>query len=146
MTITVQQVLNLKGDNNIYSVTPDMLIYDAIKRMDEVKVGALIVMENDRLVGIISERDYTRKVILRDKSSKTTQVREIMTERVLCVTPEQTIDECLVIMSQNHIRHLPVIKDNRPVGVLSVMDVVQSIISEKELMIEQLENYISGVS
>lgn len=146
MTTTVQQILKVKGDNNIYSVSPDMTVYDAIKLMDEVKVGALIVLDNDRLAGIISERDYTRKVVLRDKSSKTTPVRDIMTEKVMCVTPDHTTDECLVIMSQNHIRHLPVIQDGRPAGVLSVMDVVQSIISEKELIIEQLENYISGVA
>ena len=81
MTITVQQLINAKGDDNIYSVTPDMMVFDAIKLMDEVKVGALIVLENDRLAGIISERDYTRKVVLRNKSSRTTPVREIMTRR-----------------------------------------------------------------
>ncbi len=146
MTITVQQLLNSKDDSNIYSVTPDMMVYDAIKLMNEVKVGALLVLENDRLAGIISERDYTRKVILQSKSSQSTPVRDIMTQKVLYVTPEQSMDECLVIMSKNHIRHLPVLVGDQPVGVLSVMDVVQNIISEKEHIIEQLENYISGVA
>ncbi len=99
MTITVQQLLNSKDDSNIYSVTPDMMVYDAIKLMNEVKVGALLVLENDRLAGIISERDYTRKVILQSKSSQSTPVRDIMTQKVLYVTPEQSMDECLVIMS-----------------------------------------------
>ena len=146
MTITVQQLLNGKKDNNLYSVTPDMMVFDAINLMNEFKVGALIVLDNDKLVGIISERDYTRKVIIHNRSSQTTPVRDIMTSNVICVAPEQSMDECLVIMSQNHIRHLPVVKDGRPVGILSVMDVVQNIISEKELIIEQLENYISGAA
>jgi len=114
--------------------------------MNDVNIGALLVLEGDRLAGIISERDYTRKVVLQSKSSQTTPVRDIMTEKVLFVTPEQSMDECLVLMSKYHIRHLPVLKDDRPVGVLSVMDVVGNIISEKELIIEQLENYISGVA
>lgn len=146
MTITVQQILNSKDNSNIYSVTPDMMVYDAIHLMNEVNIGALLVLEGDRVAGIISERDYTRKVILQSKSSQTTPVRDIMTEKVLFVTPEQSMDECLVLMSKYHIRHLPVLKDDRPVGVLSVMDVVGNIISEKELIIEQLENYISGVA
>ncbi|MDX1518665.1 MAG: CBS domain-containing protein [Gammaproteobacteria bacterium] len=145
MTITVQQLLNRKGNDEIYSVTPDMMVYDAINMMNKVNVGALLVLENDRLCGIISERDYTRKVILQNKSSQTTPVRDIMTEKVLYVTPDQTINECLVVMSKNHIRHLPVLQGTKPIGVLSVMDVVENIISEKELIIQQLENYISGV-
>ncbi len=145
MTITVQQLLNRKKDANIYSVTPDMTVYDAINRMNEVKVGALIVLENEQLVGIISERDYTRKVILQSKSSQSTPVRDIMTPNVLTVSPDQTMDECLVMMSKNHIRHLPVVDAGKAVGVLSVMDVVQNIIDEKQQIIEQLENYISGV-
>jgi len=146
MTISVQQILNSKDNSNIYSVTPDMMVYDAIHLMNDVNIGALLVLEGDRLAGIISERDYTRKVVLQSKSSQTTPVRDIMTEKVLFVTPEQSMDECLVLMSKYHIRHLPVLKDDRPVGVLSVMDVVGNIISEKELIIEQLENYISGVA
>ena len=146
MTITVQQLLNGKGNDSVYSVTPDMTVFDAINLMSEVKVGALIVLENEKLAGIISERDYTRKVILQNRSSQTTRVREIMTEKVMYVKPEQSMDECLIIMSKNHIRHLPVLMGDKPVGVLSVMDVVQNIISEKEHIIEQLENYISGVA
>lgn len=145
MAISVQQILNRKNNNDIYAVAPDMMVLEAINMMNDMKVGALIVLDNDRLAGIISERDYTRKVILQNKSSQTTAVREIMTENVLYVSPDQSMDECLVIMSKNHIRHLPVVEDGKAIGVLSVMDVVQNIISEKEQIIEQLENYISGV-
>ncbi len=144
MTTTVIQLLKTKG-NSIYSVTPDTTVYDAIKLMDEVKVGALLVIENNQLSGIVSERDYARKVILQDKQSHNTPVKNIMTADVLTVGIHQTVDECLLIMAKNHIRHLPVQEDNKPIGVLSVMDVVKNIISEKELLIEQLETYVSGI-
>lgn len=144
MTTTARQILEAKGFS-IYAVSPDQMVIDAIKVMADAQVGALLVIENDNLAGIISERDYTRKVILNNRSSQTTQVREIMTSRVVYVKPEQTIEGCMVIMSKHHIRHLPVVEDNKPIGVLSVMDVVKNIISEKEFIIQQLENYIAGV-
>lgn len=144
MTITVQQLLDKKG-SNIFSVTPDTFVFDAIKIMDQVSVGALLVVENNQLVGIVSERDYARKVILKDRQSHNTPVRDIMTSTVLSVTPHQSVDECLMIMSKNHIRHLPVLENGQPIGILSVMDVVKNILSEKESLIQQLENYISGV-
>ena len=144
MTSTAMQLLDTKG-NSIYSVTPDTLVYDAIKLMEEVKVGALLVLDGEQLAGIVSERDYARKVILQDRQSHKTKVRDIMTNNVLSVNPHQSIDECLIIMSTHHIRHLPVLEDNKPVGILSVMDVVKNIISEKEFLIEQLEHYISGL-
>ena len=144
MTTTVQQLLE-KKDSTIFSVTPDTVVFDAIKLMDQAKVGALLVLNQEHLVGIVSERDYARKVILKDKQSHNTPVKEIMTSKVLYVGPHQTCDECLVIMSKNHIRHLPVLENEKPIGILSVMDVVKNIISEKEFIIEQLENYISGV-
>ena len=145
MTTTVNQLLNSRV-GEIFSVEPDTLVIDAITLMNEKKVGALPVIKDNRLVGIISERDYTRKVILNNRSSRETMVSEIMTENVKTVTPSQTIDECMVIMSDNHIRHLPVVNNDQPVGVLSVMDVVKNIITEKEFIIEQLEHYITDTA
>lgn len=144
MTTTVQQLLENKG-NNIYSVTPETHVFDAIKMMDKAKVGALLVIEDSGLVGIVSERDYARKVILKDRQSHSTPVKDIMTTNVLFVSPHDSVDQCLKIMSKNHIRHLPVVENNQPIGILSVMDVVKNILAEKETLIEQLENYISGV-
>lgn len=145
MTTTVNQLLNAKpGD--IFSVEPDTLVIDAIKIMDEKKVGALPVIQDNKLVGILSERDYTRKVILNTRSSRETKVNEIMTQNVKTVSPSQTIDECMVVMSDNHIRHLPVVDGDVTVGVLSVMDVVKNIIIEKEFIIEQLEHYITDTA
>ncbi len=145
MTTTVNQLLNTKNDE-IFSVEPNTLVIDAIRVLTERKVGALLVMEGGKLAGIFSERDYTRKVILNDRSSSETIVSEIMTSDVKTVDPSQTIDECMVIMSDNHIRHLPIIKNDVPVGVLSIMDVVKNIISEKEFIIEQLEHYITDTA
>ena len=144
MTTTVQQLLDTK-DSTVFSVSPDTVVFDAIKLMDQARVGALLVIEDGQLAGIVSERDYARKVILKDRQSHDTPVRDIMTSEVLTVGPHQTCDECLMIMSKNHIRHLPVVQNQKPIGILSVMDVVKNIISEKESLIEQLENYISGV-
>ncbi len=145
MTTTVQQLLNTKH-SEIFSVTPDSLVIDAIRMMNEKKVGALLVMEGTELSGILSERDYTRKVILNNRSSSATMVREIMTSELKTVNTSQTLDECLVIMSNNHIRHLPVVDNGTTVGILSIMDVVKSIISEKEFIIEQLEHYITDTA
>jgi CBS domain-containing protein len=145
MTTTVNQLLNAKKDE-IFSVKPDTLVIDAIRMLNERKVGALLVLNGNKLEGIFSERDYTRKVILNDRSSSETTVSEIMTSDVKSVDPSQTIDECMVIMSNNHIRHLPVVKNGEPVGILSIMDVVKNIISEKEFIIEQLEHYITDTA
>ena len=144
MTTTVRQILEDKG-YNIHSVSPDDMVIDAIRLMAEAKAGALLVMEDGKVAGIISERDYTRKVILNNRSSQNTKVRDIMTSNVISVRPEQNIEECMVVMSKYQVRHLPVVEDNKAIGMLSVMDVVKSIISEKEFIIEQLENYIAGV-
>ncbi len=145
MTTTVNQLLNAKH-SDIFSVRPDSLVIDAIRMMNEKEVGALLVMDNENLVGILSERDYTRKVILNNRSSSETQVNEIMTADLKTVNSSQTIDGCMVIMSNNHIRHLPVVDDGKTVGVLSIMDVVKNIISEKEFIIEQLEHYITDTA
>ncbi len=145
MTTTVKQLLNAKH-SKIFSVRPDSLVIDAIKMMNEKEVGALLVMENNNLVGILSERDYTRKVILNNRSSSETNVSEIMTSDLKTVNSSQTIDECMVIMSNIHIRHLPVVDNDKTVGVLSIMDVVKNIITEKEFIIEQLEHYITDTA
>ena len=145
MTITVNQLLNSKNDE-IFSVTPGALVIDAIKMMDEKKVGALLVIKNDKLAGIISERDYTRKVILKNRSSAKTKVSEIMTSSLKTVGPSQSLDECMVIMSHSHIRHLPIVQDGQVIGILSIMDVVKNIISEQEFTIEQLQHYITDTA
>jgi CBS domain-containing protein len=125
-------------------MAPDAMVYDALKLMADKNVGAVLVMDADRLVGILSERDYARKVILHGKSSKDTPIREIMTQRVVYVRPEQTAEECMALMTDKRVRHLPVLEDDQVVGVISIGDVVKSIISEQEFIIEQLERYISG--
>lgn len=145
MTTTVNQLLNTKSDE-IFSIGPDDLVIDAIRMMTERKVGALLVLNDGKMVGILSERDYARKVILNNRSSSDTMVKEIMTAEVKSVTPSQTVDECMVIMSKHHIRHMPVLKDDEPVGILSIMDVVKNIISEKEFIIDQLEHYITDTA
>jgi CBS domain-containing protein len=143
MTTHVRQLLNEKG-HEIYSVSPETMVYDAIKLMTEVKVGALLVIENNNLVGIISERDYARRVILEDRSSHETPVKDIMTADVLTVTPDQSVEDCMKVMSEHHIRHLPVVENGQAIGIISTMDVVKNIISEKETVIDQLEHYIAG--
>ena len=143
MTIYARQLLSDKS-YELYSVAPGTMVFDAIKLMAEAKVGALLVLEDEQLVGIVSERDYARKVILESRSSRETPVRDVMTNVVLTVTPEQSIDECLLLMSKHHIRHLPVAENGKPIGMLSVMDVVRNIILEKEQIIDQLEHYITG--
>lgn len=140
--ITVEKMLQDKG-NSIWSIGPDETVYAAIEKMDEKSVGALAVTLDDELIGILSERDYARKIVLKDRSSKTTKVKEIMTKRVFHTFPEQTIEECMAIMTNHHIRHLPVLSNNRLVGIISLGDVVKEIISEQQFKIEQLENTIS---
>jgi CBS domain-containing protein len=143
MTITVSQLLSKKG-NHIHSISPVATVFEAIQLMSTLGVGALLVLEGGRLVGIISERDYTRKVILKGRSSSTTQVQEIMTNKVICVSPANNIDECMMLMNENHIRHLPVLDKGAVVGVITIMDVIKNILTEKEFIIEQLEHYIAG--
>lgn len=137
----VKDILALKGQS-VWSVAPDSSVYDAMKLMAEKGIGALMVMEGEKLVGIISERDYARKVILQGRASRTTQVREIMTSHVLYSQPEQNIEECMAVMTDKRVRHLPVYDEERLVGVISIGDLVKSIITEQKFMIEQLEKYI----
>lgn len=140
---TVKQVLEGK-QQTLLSVTPDTSVYDAVKLMSDKDVGALMVLEGERLVGIFSERDYARKVILFGKSSRETAVREIMTEKLVCVRPTATINECMAIMTEKRIRHLPVLEGTRVKGVISIGDAVKETIAEQQLTIEQLESYIMG--
>ncbi len=139
----VRELLRIKGQE-IWSVSPDTPVYDALELMAEKNVGALLVLEGDKLAGILSERDYARKVILKGKASKNTPAREIMSENVVCVTPKQSVAECMALMTDKHFRHLPVIEDDKLVGVISIGDVVKAIISEQKFVIEQLEHYIAG--
>jgi CBS domain-containing protein len=140
---TVNQLLQTKG-SAIWSVAPDATMLDALKLMADKDIGALVVREGDQVVGIVSERDYARKVVLRGKTSRETLVHEVMTPRVFVVRPEQGIDECMALMTERHIRHLPVLDGERLVGVISIGDVVKAIISEQEFMIAQLEQYITA--
>ena len=141
--LQVKHLLADKG-NRIYSVEPDEPVLAAIRTMADHTIGALLVMRGDELVGIVSERDYARKVILKGKSSHDTRVREIMTERVVYARPEQTVPECMALMTSKRVRHLPVIEEGRLIGVLSIGDLVKETISEQEFIIRQLENYIHG--
>jgi len=138
---TVQQMLEGKK-NRLLSVSPEATVYDALGMMAQHDVGALVVLDGERLEGIFSERDYARKVILFGKSSRETLVREIMTDKVLCVRPEQTVDQCMALMTDKHVRHLPVLDHKKVIGVISIGDVVKEVISEQQFVIEQLEQYI----
>jgi len=143
MTTTVSQLLNKKG-HEIHAIAPDATVFEAIKLMSSLSVGALLVLEGTRLVGVISERDYTRKVILKGRSSATTRVEEIMTNKVICVSPDNNVGQCMLLMTENQIRHLPVLEKSMVVGVITIMDVIRHILAEKEFIIEQLEHYIAG--
>jgi CBS domain-containing protein len=141
---TVASLLKEKG-NTVWSISPDRSVYEAIEQMADKHAGALLVIADSALLGIISERDYARKVILLGRSSKNTPVQEIMTSTLVCVTPAHTLDECMALMTTHRIRHLPVMQDQQVIGVVSIGDVVKWIISAQEATIRHLEHYISGV-
>jgi CBS domain-containing protein len=141
--ITVKRLLAIKG-HEIWSISPDALVFNALRLMAEKKGGALLVIEDQKVVGVLSERDYARKIILKGKRSANTLVREIMTHRVILVTSDQSIQECMALMTEKRIRHLPVYTGDKLVGIISIGDVVKAIISEQEFVIEQLESYIAG--
>ena len=143
MVETVRSILKVKG-NNIWSLSPDATVYDAIGLMAEKGVGALVVVSHEKLEGIISERDYARKVILKGKQSTETRVREIMTTPVLYVTPDQSIEECMRLMTSRRLRHLPVVEEEKVVGIVSIGDLVNWVITTQEQTIQHLQSYITG--
>jgi len=141
---TAADVLKSKAHQAVHTITPDALVFDAVKLMADKNIGALLVMEGERIAGIITERDYARKIVLMSRSSRETPVGEIMTSAVMYVRPGQTTEECMVLMTENRLRHLPVVDGNSLLGLVSIGDLVKSIISEQKFTIEQLQNYISG--
>lgn len=140
---TVKDILDSKG-YEVWAVKPDATVFEAVKLMAERGVGSLLVLDGDKLVGIVTERDYARKIILEDRSSRNTAVTEVMTKKVLCATPERTIDECMALMTDKRARHLPVVDQKRVVGVVSIGDLVKAMINEQQVLIDQLQHYISG--
>ena len=142
--LTVQQVLNQKQAKEIWHIRPDNTVYEAIQSMATKKVGALLVMKGVALKGIISERDYAREVILKGRSSTDTRVDEIMSSNVISVSSSESVEASLAVMTDNHIRHLPIVDENMVIGVLSLGDLVKTIINDQQSTIQQLENYIRG--
>ena len=140
---TVRQLLEAKG-RQVYSVSPDTIIYDALKLMAENRIGALLVLEGQHLAGVFSERDYAREVALKGKTSRTTPVKDVMSTTVITVTPDHTVEDCMNLMSGKRIRHLPVMEDNLVIGVLSIGDLVKETIAYQEFLIRQLESYIQS--
>ena len=138
------QILKSKPEQAVQAVTPSTSVFDAVKLMAEKNIGALLVLEGEKIAGIITERDYARKIILMGRSSKETLVRDIMTSPVMYVRPDQTNEECMALMTDNRMRHLPVVDQGRLIGLISIGDLVKDIISEQKFIIEQLEHYIAG--
>ncbi len=139
---SVRQMLARKP--GVYSVTPEQTVLEALQVMAEKNVGALLVMDGEKLLGIFSERDYARKVVLQGRSSKTTPVREVMTDKVVCVEPERSAGECMALMTEKRFRHLPVMDGGAVVGVISIGDAVRAVVEEQRFTIEQLQSYIQG--
>jgi CBS domain-containing protein len=140
---TVRQLLRYKGDE-VWSIGPDATVYDAINMMTRKDIGALAVKDGERLIGLISERHYVRNVALRGKTSVGTPVREIMERRVVTAVPDESVEECMALMTEARVRHLPILDHGQIIGIVSIGDLVQSIISDHEFAIEQLEQYIHG--
>jgi CBS domain-containing protein len=141
---SVAQVLKSKPGQTVESVAPSTPVFDAVKRMADRNIGALLVLEEQKIVGIVTERDYARKIVLMGRSSKETPVRDIMSFPVMYVRPDQTNEECMALMTDNRLRHLPVVDKGKLIGLLSIGDLVKDIISEQKFIIEQLEHYITG--
>jgi CBS domain-containing protein len=141
---TAAQVLRSKADKTIHTTTPAASVFDAVKLMAEKNIGSLLVMEGRTVVGLVTERDYARKIVLLARSSKETPVRDIMTSPVMYVRPDQTSEECMALMTENRVRHLPVMNDGTLIGVISIGDLVKDVISEQKFIIQQLEHYIAG--
>jgi len=141
---SVAQVLKSKPGQSVESVAPSTSVFDAVKRMAEKNIGALLVLEDQKIAGIVTERDYARKIVLTGRSSKETPVRDIMSSPVMYVRPDQSNEECMALMTDNRVRHLPVVDQGKPIGLISIGDLVKDIISEQKFIIEQLEHYIAG--
>jgi CBS domain-containing protein len=139
----IKNLIKEKG-NEIWSIEPSASVFDAVKLMSDKGIGALMVMQGNKLEGVISERDYARKVILKNRLSRETSVEEIMTTRVVYAHPEQNVEECMVLMTEKHIRHLPIMVEEKLLAVVSIGDLVKSIIAQQQLTIKQLEQYVSG--
>ena len=140
---TIKQLLDVKG-RDVLSIGPDDTVFDAIKKMADNNVGSLVVLDDEHLVGIITERHYARNVFLKGRSSPKTTVRDIMSTRVVCARPEQSVEESMAVMTEKAVRHLPVLEHKRVIGIISIGDLVKSIIENQKFTIEQLEHYISG--
>ncbi len=139
----VHQLLGQKG-RDVLSIRPDDSVFDAIQKMSDEDVGALVVIENDKLVGMLTERIYAREVFLKGRSSRETAVRDIMETQVVYARPEQTVEECMAVMTENRVRHLPVLEGEQLIGIVSIGDLVKSIIAEQKFTIEQLQHYVRG--
>ena len=142
----VRDILNAKGYATIHSVRPDAFVVEALQMMAEKMVGALLIVENGQLVGIFSERDYARKIALMDRSSRTTEIRQVMTTQLVSVSPEDTMESCMELMTDKHIRHLPVLENGKLIGLISIGDLVKNIIEDQKAMIQQLQQYMRGES
>jgi CBS domain-containing protein len=140
----VAQILRSKSDPAVHTIAPTASVFDALTLMAEKNIGALLILEGETIVGMLSERDYARKIMLMGKSSKETPVRDIMTCPVLYVGPQQSTEECMALMTEKRLRHLPVLDDGKLIGLISIGDLVKDIISEQSFVIEQLQSYISG--
>lgn len=141
---TVANILKSKADRNVYTTTRQASVLDALKLMAERNLGALLVMDGEFVAGIITERDYARKIVLMARSSKETPVGDVMTSPVMCVSPQQTSEECMALMTEHRLRHLPVLDEGKLVGLISIGDLIKDIISEQKFTIGQLESYITG--
>jgi len=141
---SVAHILEAKADHRVYSIAPTACVLDAVRLMAERNIGALVVMEGEKIVGIITERDYARKIVLMARSSKDTPVRDIMTASAMYVSPLQTNEECMALMTETRVRHLLVVDTGKLIGLISIGDLVKDIISEQKFIIEQLEHYITG--
>ncbi len=143
MTV-VAEILKSKPDGAVHSIAPSATVLDALKSMAQLRIGALLVMEGQAIVGILTERDYARKIALMGRTSLTTLVSDVMTTAVMYVQPTQSSEECMALMTQNRLRHLPVVDDGMVIGMISIGDLVKDIISEQQFIIEQMKHYISG--
>jgi CBS domain-containing protein len=143
MPKSIREILKSKG-SAVWSIGPDATVLEALKLMEEKGIGAVLVMEAGKIAGILSERDYARKVVLKGKTSAKTRVREIMTAKVFAVSQEQSVEECMALMTASRIRHLPVLEGDRVIGMISIGDVVKAVIEEQQFAIDQLNKYITG--